>query len=47
MVKRCSFLPRIQRIMRIGQNELFFRGRGPDRAVSNLGVINFPSNKTG
>jgi hypothetical protein len=47
MVKRFSFLPRVQRVMRIGQNELFFRVRGPDRTVSNLGVIDFPFDKTG
>jgi hypothetical protein len=45
MFKRFSFLPRVQRVMRISQNERFFRG--PGRAVSNFGMINFPFVKTG
>lgn len=47
MVKRFSFLPCVQRVMRISQNELFLHSRRPDRAVAKLGVINFPFVKTG
>jgi hypothetical protein len=47
MFKRFFFLPFVQRIIRISQNKRLIHGHRQNRAASDLGVLYFPSVKTG